>query len=79
VDQGNGKGNGKVSRRKGQGRRDESLNRRQIDRRVGARLHEDRRVGRRRKINCPTCGFPLSQKDVCSRCQIRVIRIRKRS
>jgi len=76
---GKSKGNGKVNKRRGEGRRDESLNRRQNDQRVGDRRLADRRVGKRRKVNCPTCGFPLSPKDVCSRCQVRVIRIRKRS
>ncbi len=73
------KGNGKLERRGGGGRRDESQDQRQADRRLGDRRMKDRRLRRRRAVVCSRCGSTLSQNDFCSNCQVRVIRIRKRS
>jgi hypothetical protein len=61
----------KVEKRHVKDRRDESS-----ERRVKERRKAERRAGTRRKEFCPNCGTLLTALNYCSRCKVRVIKIR---
>lgn len=62
-------------KRSGQ-RRDETIDRRQEDRRKGDRRQESRRAIERRKELCPVCSSELTPTLYCSSCKMKVIKIR---